>query len=105
MRDGGRPHDAASMARISRLPVEVFREVLPRLLSIGWLAVPGQDAAEILQDAAESRQDAARGVERADSGTHDAAGESDGTNEQETAPVNNGFPDEEIKGHSCPKQV
>ena len=46
MRDGGRPHDAASMARISRLPVEVFREVLPRLLSIGWLAVPGQDAAE-----------------------------------------------------------
>jgi hypothetical protein len=98
MRDGGRPHDAASMARISRLPVEVFREVLPRLLSIGWLAVLGQDAAEILQDAA-------RGVERADSGTHDAAGESDGTNEQETAPVNNGFPDEEIKGHSCPKQV
>jgi hypothetical protein len=58
VRDGGRPHDAASLARITRLPVEIFREAIPRLLStIGWLeevpidAVP-QDATEIPQGAA-----------------------------------------------------
>ncbi len=54
LRDGGRPHDAASLARITRLPVEVFNEAIPRLLSIGWLE--RQDAAEIPQDAAVSRQ-------------------------------------------------
>lgn len=37
IRDGGRPHDAASLSRISRLPADTFTEVLPRLVEIGWL--------------------------------------------------------------------
>jgi hypothetical protein len=55
-REGHRPHDAASLARMTRLPVEVFEEAIPRLLgSIGWLEiVHGSDV--IRQDAAESGQ-------------------------------------------------
>ena len=58
VRDGGRPHDAASLARITRLPVDIFREAIPRLLaSIGWLKVV--PPADVPQDAAETSQDAA----------------------------------------------
>lgn len=55
-----RPHDAASLGRITRIPAAVFSEVLPRLLAIGWLiatpctptvyadpAVPPQEGAVI----------------------------------------------------------
>lgn len=61
MRDGGRPHDVASLARITRLPREVFDEVLPRLMAIGWLedAAKPQEPEAIRQDAAEISQDAA----------------------------------------------
>lgn len=36
---GGRriPHDAASISRITRVPVDVLTEVLPRLVDIGWM--------------------------------------------------------------------
>ncbi len=37
MRDGRKPHDTTSLARISRLPAAVFAEAIPRLLAIGWL--------------------------------------------------------------------
>ncbi len=40
MRDlGGRrlAHDLASISRITRVPVEVLREAMPRLLEIGWM--------------------------------------------------------------------
>jgi len=37
LRDGGRPHDAASLARVTRLDRKTFDAVLPRLVSIGWL--------------------------------------------------------------------
>lgn len=62
MRDGGRPHDAASLARVTRLPAGIFDEAIPRLLgSIGWLESVSvdeiqQDTAGIPQDAAESGQ-------------------------------------------------
>lgn len=36
-RKGARPHNAASLARISRIPVHVFEDVIPRLMEIGWL--------------------------------------------------------------------
>ncbi len=64
-RDGGRPHDADSLARMTRLPVEIFREVIPRLLDIKWLEISQgsdvalQGAAAIRQDAAEILQDTA----------------------------------------------
>lgn len=62
------PHDAASLARKTRLPRAIFEAVLPRLLSIGWLeqvldttgdiemsqedAMPPQEGAGIPQDSA-----------------------------------------------------
>ena len=36
-RSGGIPHDPASMSRISRVDPALFRAVLPRLVSIGWI--------------------------------------------------------------------
>lgn len=37
VRDSGKPHDAASLSRITRIPASVFAEVLPRLVAIGWM--------------------------------------------------------------------
>lgn len=37
LRNGGLPHDAESLSRITRLPIELWDEVLPRLVSIGWI--------------------------------------------------------------------
>jgi hypothetical protein len=82
MRSCGRPHDAESLARISRISVKVFREALPRFLEIGWIenlgtmshdgaGIPQDDAtlpqvdAAIPQDSASSRaRDERNGTER-----------------------------------------
>lgn len=37
LRDGDRAHDSTSLARLTRLPKDVFDQALPRLFSIGWL--------------------------------------------------------------------
>ncbi|MCJ2530712.1 MAG: hypothetical protein LN413_00120 [Candidatus Thermoplasmatota archaeon] len=37
IRNDGRPHDAQSLARKARLSVDVYEEVIPRLVVIGWL--------------------------------------------------------------------
>jgi uncharacterized phage protein (TIGR02220 family) len=37
LRDSAVPHDEASLARMTRIPFEVWKEALPRLLSIGWI--------------------------------------------------------------------
>ena len=37
MRDIGVPHDAKSLARMSRVPLAILNEAIPRLLTIGWL--------------------------------------------------------------------
>lgn len=54
IRSNGKPHDAESLSRITRVPVEIMAEAIPRLLSIGWLehetAVTQQDDEAILQD-------------------------------------------------------
>lgn len=47
LRDGRRPHDAASLARVTRGDERVFAAVLPRLVSIGWL-----EACDISQEGA-----------------------------------------------------
>lgn len=66
VRGDGRPHDAASLSLISRLPVAVFRDAIPRLVDIGWLAIrntphddatTSQDGAGIPQEDAETSQD------------------------------------------------
>jgi len=36
-RDGAKPHDACSLSRLTRIPVSVFEEALPRLVGIGWV--------------------------------------------------------------------
>ena len=41
LREGARPHNPASLARISRLKKEVFEQAIPRLVQIGWLEVVG----------------------------------------------------------------
>jgi hypothetical protein len=64
LRENGTPHDAHSLARISRLPASVFEEVIPRLISIGWLeAVPftaGEETDTSQESAAKSQGGAAR---------------------------------------------
>ena len=37
LRHGAGGHDSASLARMTRIPEAVWLEVLPRLLSIGWI--------------------------------------------------------------------
>lgn len=37
VRAGGIPHDAPSLARMTRLPADLFESLLPRLAAIGWL--------------------------------------------------------------------
>lgn len=58
--DGARPHDVESLARISRVPTAVFEEVLPRLVSIGWIEMQTTekyDNCTIPQDGAGIPQD------------------------------------------------
>lgn len=47
LRDGGKAHDPASLQRMTRIPGAVWKEVLPRLVSIGWITgyeIPQGDA-------------------------------------------------------------
>ena len=43
VRDSGKPHDASTLSRITRIPASVFNEVLPRLVAIGWMETEGVD--------------------------------------------------------------
>lgn len=58
LRSTGKPHDSASLSRISRIPAKVFDEAIPRLEKIGWLRrkslpdMESHDAAEIPQASA-----------------------------------------------------
>lgn len=42
-RDGARPHNVASLSRITRISEKLLRESIRRLLSIGWLIDDGDD--------------------------------------------------------------
>lgn len=44
-REGAVPHDARSLARVTRGSEAIFKEAIPRLISIGWLEVIGSDSA------------------------------------------------------------
>jgi hypothetical protein len=37
LRGNGKPHDVESLSRITRIPVDILTEAIPRLLNIGWL--------------------------------------------------------------------
>jgi len=67
VRDNGKPHDAATLARMSRLPVKIYEEVLPRLIDdeIGWLEIIDSEGLAVdidtmSQDVAGSSQDVAQ---------------------------------------------
>jgi len=59
MRNNASPYTAASLARMTRMPVTLFDEALPRLVEIGWLEVvhSGDEA---------KRADADAGIPQAD---------------------------------------
>ncbi len=60
LRHGAEPHDSGSLARMTRIPESVWLEVLPRLVSIGWI-----NGYEIPQESAVSPHPAAmNGMER-----------------------------------------
>jgi hypothetical protein len=37
VRETSTPHDAESLARVTRIPAPIFREAIPRFVEIGWL--------------------------------------------------------------------
>jgi hypothetical protein len=37
LRGNGLPHDPESLSRITRIPVEIVTDAIPRLVAIGWL--------------------------------------------------------------------
>lgn len=49
LRDNGHPHDPASLSRLTRHPVKIIKEVLPRLAQIGWIECKSLSA-ETLQE-------------------------------------------------------
>jgi hypothetical protein len=62
LREGARPHDTASLSRITRIPKGVYDQAIPRLLHIGWLtselvasttvtSIPQEGAAAAQEDA------------------------------------------------------
>lgn len=44
-----RPHDSASLSRISRIPAQVFDELIPRLTQIGWLESVDETGQEVIE--------------------------------------------------------
>lgn len=62
LRDGARPHDSASLSRLTRIPKIVFDEALSRLLLIGWLddddATMGAQPTQIQSDSTIPQEDA-----------------------------------------------
>lgn len=62
LRSNEKPHDSASLSRMTRLPKKCFDEVIPRLVSIGWIEEIREITAkkEISQEGAAISQDAAQ---------------------------------------------
>ena len=75
LRDGARPHDFASLERITRIRSEVWADAMPRLITIGWITVSEipQDGAGIPQDDAALEE--RNGTER--NGTEGSAPQAD----------------------------
>lgn len=46
LRDSAEAHNSASLARITRIPKDVFEEAIPRLVQIGWLEAERTSAHE-----------------------------------------------------------
>lgn len=93
MRDGARPHDPASLARITRLPRQVFEQAIPRLLSIGWLTsevVASSTDTEISHEGAAHSHDSAARSQDTDYGREGNGTEGNGTEAVSTPPADAG---------------
>lgn len=104
VRDGGSPHDSASLARITRIPATVIDAAIPRLVDpIGWLEAEvvddGPDARIPQEGAARSQEGAAlacarrterKGTERKEKHAAHARGEPAGA---ASPPPSTSFPE------------
>jgi hypothetical protein len=68
IRDNGSPHTPDSLARLTRLPAEIFREVIPRLIVIRWLESIPQAGAVTAHDSAETTHESAESLRPSDYG-------------------------------------
>ena len=62
LRDGQKPHDERSIARITRIPEPVLHEAISRLIDVGWLeriTIQDKHVTEIPQDGAAQPQGSA----------------------------------------------
>jgi hypothetical protein len=50
LRAGKKPHDSTSLARMTRVPSMVYEEVIPRLISIGWLEAVNDDCEKTCEE-------------------------------------------------------
>lgn len=88
VREGGKPHDARSLARMSRLPVNLFEEVIPRLIGpIGWLEVIETETASGIpqDDAGTPRREASEPQESTSSRARAERNGTEGNGKEEAA--------------------
>jgi len=67
LRGGGMAYDPVSLARVTRIPVSVWKEALPRLVSIGWISnyeIPQEGAAPAHPVAMEGKGREGKGIEQ-----------------------------------------
>ena len=60
MREKGEPHNSNSLERITRIPISVWDEAIPRLATIGWIRIceiSALDRQSVGTESAENRQD------------------------------------------------
>jgi hypothetical protein len=58
LRDGARPHDFASLLRISRISIKVFEVSIPRFVEIGWVESIPNDSADMHDGAGKPQEGA-----------------------------------------------
>lgn len=92
MRDSARPHDTASLSRMTRIPKKVLDAAIKRLIEIGWIVVSrvADDTCEMSQDGAilESQGGAAltEGNGMEGKGNEEKRNEQNGNEEKGTGP-------------------
>ncbi len=80
VRSDNRPHDAVSLARMTRVPAAMFQEAIPRLLVIGWLESVTREVAGISQESAGEPHEGAMSLRLTDYGMEGNGMEENGNN-------------------------
>lgn len=77
LRGNGKPHNAESLERLTRIPAKTFKAALPRLIEIGWVAsrtIPQEGAEKCGETAASDGTILQEGAEKCGERRHDPAG-------------------------------